>query len=97
MKDDTVKHELDMNKQMDQLVRQGVSFQRVINDLEDETESLREEVYTSVGMSVIKHHTELLVEEHNALLTRILHEVFSVLHRTRSTWTLKNPGVMPEM
>ena len=44
MKDDTVKHEQDMNKQMDQLVRQGVSLQRVIIDLEDETESLRKEM-----------------------------------------------------
>jgi hypothetical protein len=44
VKDDTVKHEQDMNKQMDQLVTQGVSLQRVIIDLEDDTESLRKEM-----------------------------------------------------
>jgi hypothetical protein len=61
-------------------MRQGVSLQEVIHDLEDETESLREEMRASTGMSVIKNHTELLVEEHNALLFRMCHEIFSVLH-----------------
>jgi hypothetical protein len=46
MTNGTVKHEQDMNKQMDQLMRQGVSLQRVIIDLEDEPESLREEMRT---------------------------------------------------
>ena len=86
LRDDTVKHEHDTNKQMDQLMRQGVSLQRVIHDLEDEAESLREEMRASTGMSVIKNHTELLVGEHNALLFRNLHDIFSVLHQKRSTW-----------
>jgi hypothetical protein len=69
----------------------------VIHDLEGETESLREEMRASTGMSVIKNHTELLVEEQNVLLFRMLHDMFSVLHRKRSTWTLKTLGGMPEV
>ena len=44
LKDDTVKHEQDTNQQMDQLMRQEASLQRVIHNLEDETESLKEEI-----------------------------------------------------
>jgi hypothetical protein len=43
MKNETMTHEQDTNKQMDLLMRQGVSLQRVIIDLEGETEMLREE------------------------------------------------------
>ncbi len=78
-------------------MRQGVFLQRVIIDLEDETESLKEEIHTSVGISVIKHHTEYLVEKQKALLFRMLHDILRTLHRTRSTWTLTAPGDMPEM
>ncbi len=92
-----MKHEQDTNKQMDQLMRQGVSLQRVIHDLKDDAELLREEMRASTGMSVIKNHTELPVEEHNALLFRMLHDIFSVLYRKRSSWTLKTPGGMPEV
>jgi hypothetical protein len=72
-------------------------LQRVIHDLEDETESLKEEMRALKGISVIKNHTELLVKEHNALLFRMLHDTFSVLHWKRSTWALRTPGGMPEV
>ena len=42
MKNDIMSHEQDTNKQMDLLMRQGVSLQRVIIDLEEETEILKE-------------------------------------------------------
>jgi hypothetical protein len=96
MKDDTVQHEQE-TKQMDQLMRQEATLQTVIHDLEDETESLREEMQEWKGISVIKNHTELLVEEHNALLFRMLHDIFSVLDWKTSTWTLRTPGGMPEV
>ena len=49
MKYDIMTHEQDMNKQMDLLMRQGVSLQRVIIDLEEETETLKEElIYKSL-------------------------------------------------
>ncbi len=60
LKNDTVKHDQDTNQQMDQLMRQEASLQRVIHNLEDETESLKEEMCVSQGM--VKKHTELLVE-----------------------------------
>jgi hypothetical protein len=81
----------------DDTVRQQASLQRVIHDLEDETESLKEEMRALKGISVIKNHTELLVKEHNALLFRMLHDTFSVLHWKRSTWALRTPGGMPEV
>jgi flagellar biosynthesis GTPase FlhF len=95
LKNDTVKREQDTNQQMDQLMRQEASLQRVIHNLEDETESLKEEMRASQG--TVKKHTELLVEQHNALFFRMLHDVFSVIHWKRSTWTLKTPGDMPEV
>jgi cell division protein FtsB len=59
LKNVTVKREQDTNQQMDQLMRQEASLQRVIHNLEDETESLKEEMRTSQG--TVKKHTELLV------------------------------------
>ncbi len=81
----------------DDTVRQQASLQRVIHDLEDETESLREEMRALKGISVIKNHTELLAKEHNTLFFRMLHDVFSVIHWKRSTWTLRTPGGIPEV
>jgi cell division protein FtsB len=95
LKNDTVKHEQDTNQQLDQLMRQEASLQRVIHNLEDETESLKEEMRASQG--TVKKHTELLVEQHNTLFFRMLHDVFSVIHWKRSTWTLRTPGGMPEV
>jgi hypothetical protein len=46
----------------DDTVRQQASLQRVVHDLEDETESLREEMRAFKGISVIKNHTELLAK-----------------------------------
>ena len=85
------------NKQMDLIMRQGVSSQRVIIDLEEETETLKEELRTSTTSSTIKKHTEYLVETQDAQLYKMLHEVFHALHRKRSTWTLTTPIDMPEM
>ena len=55
MKNDTMIHEQDTNKQMDLLMRQGVSLQKVITDLEEETETLKEgevsKYYSHVKMS----------------------------------------------
>ena len=97
MKYDIMTHEQDTNKQMDLLMRQGVSLQRVIIDLEEETETLKEELRTLTASSTIKKHTEYLVEKQDAQLYKMLHEVLRVLHRKRSTWTLTTPGDMPEM
>jgi hypothetical protein len=97
MKDEKMTYEQDTNKQMDLLMRQGVSLQRVIIDLEEETESLREELRTTTANSTIKKHTEYLVDRQDAQLYKMLHEVFRALHRTRLTWTLTTPGGMPEM
>jgi hypothetical protein len=58
---------------------------------------LKEEMRALKGISVIKNHTELLVKEHNALLFRMIHDIFSVLDWKTSTWTLKAPGGMPEV
>ena len=81
MKYDIMTHEQDTNKQMDLLMRQGVSLQRVIIDLEEETETLKEELRTSTASSTIKKHTEYLVEKQDAQLYKMLHEVLRVLHR----------------
>ncbi len=85
MKDEKMTYEQDTNKQMDLLMRQGVSLQRVIIDLEEETETLREEWRTSTASSTIKRHTEYFVEKQDAQLYKMLHEVFRALHRTRLT------------
>jgi hypothetical protein len=61
MKNNTMTHET--NKQMELLRRQGVSLQRVIIDLEEDAEILQEQLRTSTGSSMIKHHTEYLVEK----------------------------------
>ena len=63
MKNDTMTHEQDTNKQMDLLMRQGVSLQRVIIDLEQETEILKEELRTSTASSTIKKHVKYLVKK----------------------------------
>jgi hypothetical protein len=49
------------------------------------------------SQGTVKKHTELLVEQHNTLFFRMLHDVFSVIHWQRSTWTLRTPGGMPEV
>jgi hypothetical protein len=54
MKNESMTHEEDTNKQMDLLMRQRVSLQRVIIDLEDETETLKEELRTTTASSTIK-------------------------------------------
>ena len=97
MKKETMTHEQDTNKQMDLLMRQGVSLQRVIIDLERETEMLREELQTMTANSTIKKHVEYQVKKQDAQLYRMLHDIFQILHWNRSTWTLTTPGILPEM
>jgi hypothetical protein len=48
LKNDTVKDEQDTNQQLDQLMRQESSLQRVIHNLKDETESLKEEIEAGI-------------------------------------------------
>ena len=88
MKNDVMTHEQDTNKQMDLMMRQGVSLQRVIIDLEEETETLKEELHTTTTSSTIKKHVEYLVKKQDDQLYKMLHEIIHTLHRTRSTWTL---------
>ena len=82
---------------MDLLMRQGASLQRVIIDLEDETETLKEELRTTTASSTIKKHVEYLVKKQDAQLYKMLHETIQKIHRTRSTWTLTTSDDMPEM
>jgi len=97
MKNESITHEEDTNKQMDLLTRQGASLQRVIIDLEDETETLKEELRTTTASSTIKKHVEYLVKKQDAQLYKMLHETIQKIHRTRSTWTLTTSDDMPEM
>jgi hypothetical protein len=76
-------------------MRQEASLQRVKHNLEDETESLKEEM--SVSQGIVKKHTEFLGEQHNTLFFRMLHDVSSVIHWKRSTWKLRTPGGMSEV
>jgi hypothetical protein len=69
---------------MDLLMRQGVSLQTVIIELEEETETLKEELQTSTASSTIKKHADDLVEKQLRMpcqMYKMLHEVFRVLHR----------------
>ena len=68
IKNESMTPEQDTNKQMDLLMRQGVSLQRVIiiSDLEEETETLKEEVRTTTASSTIKKHVEYLVKKQDA-------------------------------
>jgi hypothetical protein len=97
MKKDIITHEQDTNKQMDLLMRQTVSLQRVIIDLEDETETLKEELRTSTAISTIKKHVAYLVKKQDAQLYKMLHETIRTIHRTGSSWTLTTSDNMPEM
>jgi hypothetical protein len=85
MKKETMTHEQDTNKQMDLLMRQGASLQRLIVDLEGETEMLREELQTITANSTIKKHVEYQVKTQDAQLYRMLHDTFQTHHWHRST------------
>ena len=97
MKNDTMTHDQVTTKQMDLLMRQEVSLQRVIITLEEETETLKEELHTSTTRSTIKKHVEYLVKKQDSQLYKMLHETIHTLHRTRSTWTLTTSDDMSEM